>query len=112
MKEIVFVGSSLNDIGKFPEQARERVVMLLELLKNNIQLQPKDFKYIPAVGVGTYELRVRIKGQYRVFYVAKSKKAIYVLHAFVKKTQSTAKKDIDKGVVRYKLINSKLTGSK
>ena len=112
MKEIVFVGSSLNDIKKFPESARERTVMLLELLKNNIELPPKDFKYIPAVGAGTYELRIRIRGQYRVFYVAKSKEAIYVLHAFVKKTQATPKKDIDKGAARYKLISSAMTRRK
>jgi phage-related protein len=112
MKEIVFVGGSLDDVKKFPEQARERAVMLLEMLQNNIHLQPKDFKYIPAVGVGVYELRIRIKNQYRVFYVAKSKKAIYVLHAFMKKTQTTAKKEISKGMVRYKLVSKELTGNK
>jgi phage-related protein len=34
-------------------------------------------------------------GQYRVIYVTKFADAIYVLHAFQKKTQKTRKQDID-----------------
>jgi phage-related protein len=35
------------------------------------------------------------EGQYRVIYVAKFADAVYVLHAFQKKTQKTRKQDID-----------------
>ena len=35
------------------------------------------------------------EGQYRVIYVAKFAEAVYVLHAFQKKTQKTRKQDID-----------------
>ena len=40
--------------------------------------------------------------EHRVFYVAKFAEAIYVLHAFEKKTQKTAQRDIDLGRERLK----------
>ena len=47
-----------------------------------------------TVGAGAYEIRVRdVSGAYRTIYVAKSETAVYVLHAFQKKTQQTAKMD-------------------
>jgi len=43
-------------------------------------------------------------------YVAKFSEAVFVLHAFVKKTPKTSKKDIDLGAQRYKaLIKSRNT---
>ena len=57
-----------------------------------------------TVGVGVKEIRIRFEKSYRVFYVAKFSEAVYVLHAFVKKTQKTSKKDIDLTVERYKAL--------
>ena len=52
------------------------------------------FKPMPTVGAGAYEIRVRdTSGAYRAIYVAKLDTAIYVLHAFQKKSQRTAKFD-------------------
>lgn len=65
---------------------------------------PTDFKPMPDVGSGAYEIRVHVKGAWRAIYVAKFKDAIYVLHAFKKTTQQTAKADIDLAFKRYKLI--------
>jgi phage-related protein len=51
------------------------------------------------------EIRVRDdSGPYRVIYVASLPDAIYVLHAFQKKTQQTAKRDIDLATVRLRQI--------
>jgi phage-related protein len=58
--------------------------------------QPDDFKPLPAVGKGVEEIRIAYdSGAYRVIYVARRAEAVYVLHAFRKKTQATPKKDID-----------------
>ena len=58
---------------------------------------------MPTVGAGVIEIRIRAKrDQFRVFYVAKFEEAIYVLHAFQKKSQKTATPDIEKGRKRYK----------
>ena len=56
------------------------------------------------VGIGVYELRVKADNQYSVFYVAKFAEAVYVLHAFVKKTQQTPEADIALGATRYKAL--------
>jgi phage-related protein len=63
---------------------------------------PTNFKPMPAVGAGVFEIRVGDEaGIFRVFYVAKLADAIYVLHCFEKKTQKTDKRDIDIGRARY-----------
>ena len=68
---------------------------------------PTDFKPMNSVGAGTYEVRVRSEGAGRAIYVAKFADAVYVLHAFQKKTQKTSKGDIDLAAARYKLIAGK-----
>lgn len=67
--------------------------------------EPADFKPLPAVGSGAYEIRIRdAAGAFRAVYVAKFEKAVYVLHAFQKKTQKTSRADIELAVQRYRLI--------
>lgn len=104
MKKIVYVGSTQKDIEAFPSKARQRIITALTVISAELDLSPKEFKYMPTVGAGCYELRLKIDRQYRVFYVAKFHEAIYVLHAFVKKTQQTSKTDIDLGSDRYKAL--------
>jgi phage-related protein len=55
----------------------------------------------PAVGAGVVEIRLHGDNEFRVFYVARFEEAVYVLHAFIKKTQATRKADIDLGKARY-----------
>ena len=53
-------------------------------------------------GKGVEEIRVRDdSGIYRVIYTARLADAVYVLHAFQKKTQTTAKRDIALASKRY-----------
>lgn len=56
-----------------------------------------------GVGAGAREIRVRDEsGAFRVIYVAKFADAIYVLHAFQKKVQKTARMDIELAERRYR----------
>jgi len=49
-----------------------------------------------AVGPRVREIGVRdVVGTFRVIYVAQFEEAIYALHGFIKKTQKTAKADLD-----------------
>lgn len=57
-----------------------------------------------TVGQGVEEIRIRTDNAYRIFYVVRFSEAIYVLHAFQKKTQKTSKKDINIGQQRYKQL--------
>jgi len=57
---------------------------------------------MPTVGLGVQEIRVRDeRGAVRVFYVAKFEEAVYVLHVFQKRSQKTARADVDLGKSRY-----------
>lgn len=57
---------------------------------------------MPAVGKGVDEIRVRDEaGVFRVIYTARLADAVYVLHAFQKKTPATSKRDIDLAKARF-----------
>lgn len=52
--------------------------------------------HISIVGHGVHEIRVRDEsGAFRVIYITKFAEAVYVLHAFQKKTRKTSKSDLD-----------------
>lgn len=57
-----------------------------------------------SVGPGVYELRIRTAVEHRVFYVAKFAEGVYVLHAFQKKTQQTAHRDLELARERYREV--------
>lgn len=76
----------------------------MELWQVQNSLMPGDFKPMLNVGAGVYEIRVHVLGEWRVLYVARFAEAIYVLHAFQKKTKKTPKADIEFAAKRYKLI--------
>jgi phage-related protein len=58
-----------------------------------------------SVGPGVQEIRVRdAGGAFRVIYVARFEEAIYVLHAFQKKTQKTAPLGIELARQRYRAL--------
>ncbi len=50
---------------------------------------------MPVVGLGVREVRVHTGLEHRVLYVAKFDEAVYVLHAFQKRSQRTPKRDVD-----------------
>ena len=105
MKNIYYCAGSQKDIGTFTNKSKQRIARLLDMLAEGLELQPNDFKYMGTIGTGVYELRVKQINRIIVFfYVAKFEEAIYVLHAFVKKTQETPQQDIEKGKERYNAL--------
>ena len=76
-----------------------------QLHKVQIGEQPDDFKPMVTVGKGVQEIRVKDQnGIYRVLFTAKFEEAVYVLHAFQKKTEETSQKDIDLSKARFKEV--------
>lgn len=102
MKDLRFVGSSLEDLSRFPAEARR--VIGFELWQIQNELEPSDWKPMNSVGLGVREIRVQAAGAWRVLYVARFVEAVYVLHAFGKKTQRTRKTDLELAARRYKEI--------
>lgn len=103
MKPVVFLGDALGRIREFPETARRQVGMELRQVQRG--LEPSDWKQMKSVGPGVREIRVRdASGAFRVVYVANLAKAVYVLHAFHRKTRATAKRDLDLAALRFRLL--------
>jgi phage-related protein len=98
-KPIYWIGTSREDIRDFPEEAKRKAGFQLRAIQKGEK--PDDFKPIPIIGKGTEEIRIWTGETYRIFYVARFEEAIYVLHAFGKKTQKTSKKEIELGQKRY-----------
>ena len=106
IKPIEFLGDSLRSLREFPDDAKRDAGYQLDRVQHG--LQPDDFKPMPAIGKGVEEIRVRDDtGAYRVIYTARLADAIYVLHAFQKKTQATSKRDIDLAKQRFALLSRK-----
>ena len=94
MKPIEFAGDSLTRLREFPASARRSAGYQLDRVQRG--LDPDDWKPMKAVGIGVREIRIRDRsGAFRVIYLAVLPDRVVVLHAFQKKTQATAKRDID-----------------
>lgn len=106
VKPIEFLGDSLRSLREFPDDAKQDAGYQLDRVQHG--LQPDDFKPMPTIGKGVEEIRVRDDtGAYRVIYTARLADAVYVLHAFQKKTQATSKRDIDLAKQRFALLSRK-----
>ncbi|HXE09007.1 MAG TPA: type II toxin-antitoxin system RelE/ParE family toxin [Acidobacteriaceae bacterium] len=94
MKEIEFLGSSLRDLQSFPKDVRRKAGFELQQVQRGFE--PSDFKPMASVGAGVQELRIwDLTGTFRVIYLARLEDAVYVLHAFQKKTQATAQRELE-----------------
>ena len=106
IKPIEFLGDSLRSLREFPDDAKRDAGYQLDRVQHG--LQPDDFKPMPTIGKGVEEIRVRDdSGTYRVIYTARLADAVYVLHAFQKKTQATSKRDIELAKQRFVLLSRK-----
>ncbi len=102
MKPINFIGSSLDDLRNFPEEARKTAGFELYAVQRG--LEPRDWKPMPSIGRGVKEIRIHVLGEWRIIYVAKFEDAVHVLHSFQKKTQKTSQHDIEIARKRYRQI--------
>jgi phage-related protein len=103
MRVLRFLADSHKALSSFPKNARQNAGrQLLKVQKGNL---PDDFKPMPDVGKGVEEIRVWAEsGTFRVMYVAKFADAVYVLHAFQKKTQATSNRDKEIAKLRFKQL--------
>lgn len=102
MKPLKFVGSSLDDLRSFPDEARRAAGFELRAVQRG--LEPSDWKPIPVIGPGVNEIRIHVLGEWRVIYVARFRDVVYVLHAFHKKNRKVSRRDIDLARHRYSQI--------
>ena len=105
MKEIIWLGSSYQDLWAFPDNAKRNAGFQLDKVQRG--LEPDDWKPMTTVGPGVQEIRITVfSGIFRVIYVANIGASVYVLHAFQKKSRKTSLKDISLARARFKAIRS------
>ena len=110
-KPLKWRGDSREELRTWSKSLREDAGAELLLVQEG--KDPSDWKPMPTVGSGVREIRIHGEsGQYRVIYVAKFAEAVYVLHAFEKKTQKTTKHDIEIASKRYKELLSERNSPK
>ena len=97
-----FVGSSLKDLRVFPESIRRRAGYQLYQVQSG--LNPDDWRPMPSIGPGVREIRIHEGEEFRVVYVAQYAEAVYVLHAFQKKTRKTPQRDLVLARARFRQI--------
>ena len=97
-KPLLWIGSTKDDIGMFPGAARREVGYALYL----VQIGMKAVNAEPLKGfggAGVLEVIARHGGQtYRAAYTVKFAEAVFVLHAFVKRSKkgiATPRADIE-----------------
>lgn len=84
------------ELKKFPREVLEDLLDAIARLGKGVILNMPLSKHMPSIDKNAHELRLKDRnGIYRVFYVIKKKDAIYIVHAFQKKSQKTPTKTID-----------------
>ncbi len=64
---------------------------------------------MPSIAPGVFELKDSDdRAWYRMVYLARVKKTIYVLHCFEKNTAKTEKRDLNTAEQRWKLVQERL----
>ena len=90
MKPVWWIGDSRKAVQGFSVDVRREAGYQLDRVQRGED--PTDWKPMGSVGVGVREIRIRAENAYRVLYVAQFAEAVYVLHAFVKKSQRTPRR--------------------
>ena len=99
--KVLITDSALADLRAFPDDARREAGHQLDQVEQG--RDPDDWKPMNSVGQGVREIRIReASGAFRMIYIAKFPRAIFVLHCFQKKTQKTSAKDIKLARKRFK----------
>lgn len=101
-KAILWLGSSRYDLQAFPSDARRLAGFQLRQIQEGVE--PADWKPMSTIGPGVREIRVHTALEHRVCYIAKFAEAIYVLHAFEKRTRKTSQRDLDLARQRYQAL--------
>ncbi len=110
-KRVRFVGNARQELVAFPKSVRARAG--IELFAVQVGRDPTDWRPLAEVGPGACEIRVRdVTGAYRIIYVARFHDAVYVLHAFHKKTRKTTRADLDLARDRYRVARNLAEGAR
>lgn len=101
------------EIHSWPEGIKKDLGSILTKLQKGDYVGYPDTEPMRTVAPGCFEIRLKAAdGIYRAFYVLKTDTGILIFHSFKKKTQKTAKIDIDTGKTRLKNLLLELENEK
>ena len=100
MKQLLRTGNSYKALTAFPKEIRQAAGFQLHLIQQGHD--PDDWKPMQSIGASVREIRVHVAGEHRIIYLARFEEDVYILHAFRKKTQKTAKQDLDIARARFR----------
>jgi phage-related protein len=109
-KPVIWLGDSRERIWAFPEDVR--MIAGFQMWRVQRGLEPNDWKPMPGVGLGVQEIRIHTGAEHRVLYVARFAEAVYVLHAFEKRTRQTPKDALDLSRQRLRSLINRRTQRK
>jgi len=90
LRQIVWMGSSLKDVKKFPETVKDEIGYILYLVQNGEY--HRNIKPLIGLSGGIMEIISDYdKDTYRAVFTAKLGNDIYVLHTFMKKSKKGSK---------------------
>ena len=102
-RKLVWLVDSLDRLTSFPSSVRQKLGFAL--YQAQIGQKHESAKMLRSFKERVWQARADDSdGTYRTVYVAQLGEAVYVLHAFEKKTQQTAKRDIDLGKSRFRVL--------
>jgi phage-related protein len=104
LASIAWEGDSREVLKAFPEAVTENFG--LELWQLQQGEQPRNYRPLPSIGPGVFELRDQDERVSRIEHV------IYVLHCFEKKSREMSKKDFEKAKQRFEALKSRLAEEK
>ena len=99
--------------GGSPSLPRGRKNFGFELWQPQQGERPRDFRPLPSIGTGVFELRDQDeRAWYRVIYLSRINDVLYVLHCFEKKSREMPRKDFEKAKQRLKALKARLAEEK
>jgi phage-related protein len=110
MREIAWIKAALKDFGAFPEAVQDRIKDALAIAGMG---QKADIaKPMKGLGSGVFEIALSYRtNAYRAVYVVQMGDALWVVHAFQKKSMTgigTPQKDLDLIRARLKRLEEML----
>jgi len=103
VKAAVFHPAALEAIHAFPREVRKKLGKAIFDLQRGESVGMPLSRPMASVAAGVAELRIRGgDGIYRAFYYTRAPRGILVLHAFVKSSQATSKRDLELGKKRLR----------
>ena len=108
---VAWEGDSREVVRTFPDGIKEELG--LDIWRMQRGERPLNARPMKSIGPGVFELRQMDEaGWYRLIYLSKVGNTLHMLHAFIKKSASTSRNDLNIATNRLKVVKDRLREEK